>query len=119
MGVSSFLQILLVECEMASQSAGNPSQKLHHLNDHPNHGDVGLVDGMDVEVVAAAEAEPDPGQATVSPLTFGKVFGAIPRVTAVNTPNINNRIAQRWGLPAVDSSEEFRKIYSEGRATMR
>ena len=89
---------------MASQSAGQPSQVLHPLTESPGDG------GMDVEVVAGGGV-PDPaGQATVSPLTFGKVFGAIPRVTAVNTSNINTRIAQRWGLPEVDSSEEFKGL---------
>ena len=117
MGVGSFLQIFLFECDMASQSAGNPSQPLH-LTDSPSFGDGGLVVGMDVEL-GAGGAVTDPGQATVSPLTFGKVFGAIPRVTAVNTPNINDRIAKRWGLPDVASSGEFKKIYSDGRATMR
>ena len=59
------------------------------------------------------------GQSTGSPLTFGKVFGAIPRVTGVNTPNINDRIAKVWGLPEVKTSTEFKKIYTEGRATLR
>ena len=55
----------------------------------------------------------------VSPLTFGKVFGEIPRVTGVNTPNINDRIARKWGLPEVTSSVEFRKVYTDGRAALR
>ena len=45
-----------------------------------------------------------PKQSRHSPLTYGKVFGAIPRVTGVNTPNINDKIAQKWGLPPVDDS---------------
>ena len=111
MGVGYFLQIFLFECDMASQSAGDPSQHLH-LTDSPGDG------GTDVEL-GAGGAVYDLGQASVSPLTFGKVFGAITRVTAVNTPNINDRIAKRWGLPEVASSVKFKKIYSDGRATMR
>ena len=104
---------------MASQSAGNPSQPHHHLTDSPSDGGDGrLIVAMDEEV-GAGGAVPGPGQATVSPLTFAKVFGAIPRVTGVNTPNINDRIAKRWGLPEVASSGEFKKIYTDGRETMR
>ena len=55
----------------------------------------------------------------LSPLTFGKVFGAIPRVTGVNTPNINHKIAKLWGLPPVDNSAEFKRIYVDGRAILR
>ena len=54
-----------------------------------------------------------------SPLTYGKVFNAIPRVTKVNTPNINQRISQVWGLPRVSSSGEFRSSYVEGREILR
>ena len=61
--------------------------------------------------------EPDPPHQ--SPLTFGKVFGAIPRVTGVNTPNINSKIAEKWGLPFVQNSEEFRRNYEEGRDNLR
>ena len=57
---------------MASQSAGNPSQPLH-LTDSTNDGDGGLVVGMDVEL-GAGGAVTDPGQPTVSPLTFGKIY---------------------------------------------
>ena len=57
--------------------------------------------------------------ARMSPLTYGKVFGAIPRVTDVNTPNINQRIAKPWGLPLVNSSVDFKKVYVEGRAALR
>ena len=60
-----------------------------------------------------------PQQSRYSPLTYGKVFGAIPRVTGVNTPNINDRIAQKWGLPPVDNSEVFKKNYVEGREMLR
>ena len=54
-----------------------------------------------------------------SPLTFGKVYLALPRVTGVNTPNINSKIAEKWGLPCVKNSEEFRKNYVEGRDVLR
>ena len=54
-----------------------------------------------------------------SPLTYGKVFGAIPRVTQVNTPNINQLISQVWGLPQVSSSQKFRSSYEEGRDVLR
>ena len=60
-----------------------------------------------------------PEQPRQSPLTYGKVFGAIPRVTGVNTPNINHLVAQKWGLPFVSSSEGFRKCYAEGREILR
>jgi hypothetical protein len=54
------------------------------------------------------------------PLTFGKVFQAIPRMTkAINTPIINIRIAQAFGLPNIGSSSEFKKIYSDGREALR
>ena len=66
--------------------------------------------------VAEPPADPIPN---FSPLTFGKVFGAIPRVTGVNTPNINQKIAKPWGLPLVGSSADFKKIYVDGRTTMR
>ena len=55
----------------------------------------------------------------LSPLTYGKVYGAIPRVTGVNTPNINQKIAKPWGLPLVNSSVDFKKVYVEGRAALR
>ena len=60
-----------------------------------------------------------PKQSRHSPLTYGKVFGAIPRVTGVNTPNINDKIAQKWGLPPVDDSKVFKKSYVEGREILR
>ena len=55
----------------------------------------------------------------LSPLTFGKVYLALPRVTGVNTPNINAKIAKPWGLPSVPNAAEFKKIYVDGRATLR
>ena len=55
-----------------------------------------------------------------SPLTFGKVFGAIPKMTkALNTPTINQKISAVFGLPALDNSMEFKKIYSSGREALR
>jgi hypothetical protein len=67
---------------------------------------------------AGVEAEP-PDPDHHSPLTYGKVFTAIPRVTGVNTPNINSRIAEKWGLPFVKNSGAFRKSYIDGRETLR
>ena len=46
------------------------------------------------------------------------MFGAIPRVTGVNTPNINQRTAKPWGLPLVNSSVDFKKVYVEGGAAL-
>ena len=60
-----------------------------------------------------------PRQTRHSPLTYGKVFGALPRVTGVNTPNINGKIAQKWGLPPVVDSKGFKKSYVEGREMLR
>ena len=73
----------------------------------------------DASVSKPAAEPPDKGPSGQSPLTFGKVFGAIPRVTQVNTPNINQRISEVFGLPTVRSSEEFRKSYVEGRDVLR
>ena len=57
---------------------------------------------------------------SASPLTYGKVFGAIPRMTkAINTPTINQKISVVFGLPALDNSMEFKKIYSSGREALR
>ena len=86
---------------MASQSSGKP----------PVQREQGGVGHGDSDSSAAGHQ--------ASPLTYGKVFGVIPRVTGVNTPNINERIAKKWGLPEVASSSEFRKVYTEGRATLR
>ena len=58
--------------------------------------------------------------ARVSPLTYGKVFGAIPRMSkSINTPVINQRVSDVFGLPPLTSSSEFKKIYSEGREVLR
>ena len=55
-----------------------------------------------------------------SPLTYGKVFGAIPRMSkSINTPVINQRVSVVFGLPPLSSSKEFKKIYSEGRDVLR
>ena len=72
------------------------------------------------KVAAGAGGDTGGGAAHVSPLTFGKIFGVIPRMTkAINTPIINIRIAQAFGLPNLDSSSEFKKIYSAGREALR
>jgi hypothetical protein len=34
-------------------------------------------------------------------------------------PNINSRIAEKWGLPFVKNSGAFRKSYIDGRETLR
>ena len=55
-----------------------------------------------------------------SPLTYGKVFGAIPRMTkAINTPVINSRISDVFGLPHLSSSKDFKRVYSDGREVLR
>ena len=55
-----------------------------------------------------------------SPLTFGKVFNLIPRMTkAMNTPVINQRISAAFGLPVLENSLEFKKIYASGRDILR
>lgn len=60
------------------------------------------------------------GGAQNSPLTYGKVFDKIPRMTkTINTPVINQRISEVFGLPALDKSSEFKKIYSSGREALR
>ena len=68
---------------------------------------------------SGAEEPPEPDPPHQSPLTYGKVFGAIPRITGVTTPNINSKIAVKFGLPCVQDSEEFRKNYVEGRDNLR
>ena len=71
-------------------------------------------DGLEGSDLVAAVAPPE------SPLTFGKVFLATPRMTkAINTPVINTRIAEVFGLPPLKSSAEFKTIYSEGREVLR
>ena len=54
-----------------------------------------------------------------SPLTYAKVYSALPRVGSCKTPDINQKIARPWGLPAVKTSEGFKKIYTEGRKALR
>ena len=96
---------------LASLSSTAPSSPQHHAR-----GDIDLEDngvGAGVSNVASRASTRE------SPLTFGKVFTAIPRVTAINTPNINRRISQVWGLPALESSTEFKKIYASGRDELR
>ena len=91
---------------MAHQSSGKPCAEAEPPAVQHEHGGEG-------------DSTSAPDEHQVSPLTYGKVFGAIPRVTGVNTPNINDRIAKKWGLPEVTSSSEFRKIYTDGRAALR
>ena len=65
-------------------------------------------------------AIPGDRAARVSPLTYGKVFGAIPRMSkSINTPVINQRVSDVFGLPSLSSSTEFKKIYAEGREVLR
>ena len=91
---------------MASQSSGKP------------HVQAGASAAQHDSVVDSESGRTESG-CHASPLTYGKVFGEIPRVTGVNTPNINDRIAKKWGLPEVASSVEFRKVYTDGRTAMR
>ena len=81
------------------------------LPPHPHAGGDSSTSGV--------EEPPEPDPPHQSPLTFGKVFVAIPRVNGVNTPNINSKIAEKWGLPCVQNSEEFRRSYVEGRENLR
>lgn len=90
---------------MASQSSGKSCGKAAVQREHAGVGD--------------GDSASSPTGHQGSPLTYGKVYGAIPRVTGVNTPNINERIAKKWGLPEVSSSSEFRKVYTDGRALLR
>ena len=97
-----------------------PVLPLAHLSSEPPSSTVGT-SGDD----STSHGQPAPGVAPghaelVSPLTYGKVFGAIPRMTkAVNTPVINQRISATFGLPALVNSFEFKKIYSSGRDVLR
>ena len=101
-----------------------PVLPLAHLSSEPPSSTAGT-SGDD----SANHGQPAPGVASghsgehaelVSPLTYGKVFGAIPRMTkAVNTPVINQRISATFGLPALENSFEFKKIYSSGRDKLR
>ena len=86
-----------------------------------DHGD-GTVAAMEEDTVAGdgGEVGAGVGVARHSPLTYGKVFGAIPRMTkAINTPVINSRISDVFGLPHLTSSREFKKVYSDGREVLR
>ena len=56
---------------------------------------------------------------TQSPLTYGKVFLALPRVTNCKTPEINSKIANLWNLPPVTDSKKFKASYQEGRDVLR
>ena len=86
-----------------------------HDSEDPGEDLVPQVSGQ-----AVAGDEGDSVVVNPSPLTFGKVFGAIPRMTkAINTPTINQRISAAFGLPALGSSTEFKKIYSSGREALR
>ena len=81
-------------------------------------------EGEDLAPPSSGQEAPDGDSeevhATPSPLTYGKVFGAIPRMTkAINTPTINQRISAAFGLPALSNSEEFKKLYSSGREALR
>ena len=95
-----------------------PLLPLAHLSSEPPSSTVSGDDSANL-------GQPAPGHSgehaeLVSPLTYGKVFGAIPRMTkAVNTPVINQRISATFGLPALENSFEFKKIYSSGRDKLR
>ena len=86
-----------------------------------DHGD-GTVAAMEEDTVAedGGRVGAGVGVARHSPLTYGKVFGAIPRMTkAINTPTINQRISAAFGLPALRNSTDFKRIYSSGREALR
>ena len=102
----------------------NPSRI--HQTVPENEDSVLTAPGDSVVTYAADDHDPGgddtggDGAALVSPLMYGRVFGAIPRMSkAINTPVINIRIAQAFGLPALSSSSEFKKIYSSGREVLR
>ena len=95
---------------LASLSSTSPSSP-----NHPARGDDVGGNGVGASVSNVASR----ASTRESPLTFGKVFTAIPRVTAITTPNINKRISQVWGLPALENSKEFKKIYATGRDELR
>ena len=82
----------------------------------PAAADLNPLPSLKVRASATPVSGEEPAK---SPLTFGKVFGAIPRVTGVSTPNINEKIAKPWNLPAVSNSAEFKKSYVDGRAKLR
>ena len=86
-----------------------------------DHGD-GTVAAMEEDTVAGDGGKVGAGVrvARHSPLTYGKVFGAIPRMTkAINTPVINSRISDVFGLPHLTTSRDFKKVYSDGREVLR
>ena len=95
-----------------------PVLPLAHLSSEPPSSTVGT-SGDD----STSHGQPTPGVESGhagnagehaelgSPLTYGKVFGAIPR--------INQRISSTFGLPDLENSLEFKKIYSSGRDVLR
>ena len=92
------------------------------LGDQGNGAVPGCGDAMEEENVAGNGANAVTGVSVPrhSPLTYGKVFGAIPRMTkAINTPVINSRISDVFGLPHLTSSRDFKKVYSDGRDILR
>ena len=111
---------------------------LHHTDPQAGGSDVGAA-GVEMDVTIGDQAHQagpegdnameedtptDDGKAAAgvghSPLTYGKVFGAIPRMTkAINTPVINSRISDMFGLPHLSSSKDFKKVYSDGREVLR
>ena len=89
---------------MASKSSDDPSQPVKPAGDAVHGGGP----------PGHSEA-----QARTSPLTYQKVFSEIPRVTGVNTPNINDKIAKPWNLTPVTNSTKFKKAYVDGRSVLR
>ena len=66
------------------------------------------------------EEPPDhPSLPTKSPLTYGRVYLELPRVTSCKTPDINTKIAKPWGLQPVQNSKVFKATYKEGREALR
>ena len=59
-----------------------------------------------------------PAAPSISPLTFGKVLDALPRISNCKTPDINDKIAKRWGLKPVENSDAFKAKYREGREAL-
>ena len=58
-------------------------------------------------------------RAAYSPLTCAKEFQIIPRVTKINTPDINVKISKRFGLPSVANSSAFKAEYCKKREELR
>ena len=54
-----------------------------------------------------------------SPLTYNKVFLALPRLSNCKTPEINSKIAKPWSLQPVQDRTQFKTIYKEGRDSIR